>query len=379
MAKEKNVAVENGKSEIEQRREAAKEAIKRLKKKYGEGAVQTLGDGTTASCDSVSTGILPLDIAVGVHGLPRGRIIEIYGPESAGKTLIALQTVAEVQKNGGMAAYIDVENALNVEFARKIGVNVDELVISQPDNGEQALEIASELIRSGGFDILVIDSVAALITQQEIDGDMGDAHIGLLARLMSQSVKKLNASIAKTNTPVIFINQLREKIGTYCGPSETTPGGRALKFYASVRLDVRKKEQIKKNGVAVGNKVKVKVVKNKVAPPFRECEFDLMFDSGADKAGCLTDAAVNLNIIEKSGSWFSYNGTRIGQGRDSVVAWIKEDENRYKELENLVYQKIEATDSSSSTVNDSSYGNPVDDMLDQIDDSDEYVEYGGRP
>ena len=254
MSKEKKTVIEDGKSEIEKRREAANEAIKRLKKKFGDGVVQTLGGGSAASCDSVSTGILPLDIAVGVHGLPRGRIIEIYGPESAGKTLIALQTVAEVQKNGGLAAYIDVENALNVEFTRKIGVDVDALIISQPDNGEQALEVASELIRSGGIDILVVDSVAALITQQEIDGDMGDQHIGLLARLMSQSIKKLNASIAKTNTPVIFINQLREKIGTYCGPSETTPGGRALKFYASVRLDVRKKEQIKANGIAIGNK-----------------------------------------------------------------------------------------------------------------------------
>ena len=377
MAKEKKtLVVEEGKSEIEKRREAANEAVKRLKKKYGEGVVQTLGGSATSSCDSVSTGILPLDIAVGVHGLPRGRIIEIYGPESAGKTLIALQTVAEVQKNGGIAAYIDVENALNVEFAKKIGVDVDSLLISQPDNGEQALEVASELIRSNGIDILVVDSVAALITQQEIDGEMGDAHIGLLARLMSQSVKKLNASIAKTNTPVIFINQLREKIGSYCGPSETTPGGRALKFYASVRLDVRKKEQIKKNGVAIGNRVKVKVVKNKVAPPFRECEFDLMFDSGADKAGCLVDAAVDLNIIEKAGSWFSYNGNKIGQGRDTVVAWVKEDDNRYKEIEGLIYQKIENTKPVSTPANSNEVA-PDEAFFDQIDDSDDFVEYGG--
>lgn len=340
-------------SSIEQKRAAAKQAIQNLEKVYGKGVVQTLGSTDNISCESVSTGILPLDIAVGVRGLPRGRITEIYGPESAGKTLIALQTAAEVQKNGGLVAYIDVEHALNIEFAQRIGVDVSSLLVSQPDSGEEALEVAEALIRSGGVELVVIDSVAALVTQSEIEGDMGDNHVGVLARLMSQSLRKLNAAISKTNTLVIFINQLREKVGVVYGNPETTPGGRALKFYASVRLDVRKKEPIKKDSEIVGNRVKVKVVKNKVAPPFKECEFDLMFDSGASKSGSLIDLATDLDIIQKSGSWFSYNGEKIGQGRDAAKKWLETNPDAFNEIQEKVYAAMGNKSSNTSTSNSS--------------------------
>lgn len=333
---------------VEQKREAAKAAIARLEKLYGKGIVQPLGGGASIKCDSISTGILPLDAAVGVRGLPRGRITEIYGPESAGKTLIALQTAAEVQRSGGLVAYIDVEHALDVVFASKIGVDTSALLVSQPDSGEQALEIAEALIRSGGIDLVVIDSVAALITQAEIDGDMGDAHVGVLARLMSQGVKKLNSAIGKTNTLVIFINQIREKVGVMYGNPETTPGGRALKFYASVRLEVRKKEPIKNGSTIVGNRVKVKVVKNKVSPPFKECEFDLMFDSGASKTGCLTDMATDLDIIQKSGSWFSYDGVKIGQGREAVKAWLEANPEQFEKIKEEVFSTLDAQDKPES-------------------------------
>lgn len=334
---------------VEQKREAAKAAIARLEKIYGKGIVQPLGGGASVKCDSISTGILPLDAAVGVRGLPRGRITEIYGPESAGKTLIALQTAAEVQRSGGLVAYIDVEHALDVAFASKIGVDTSALLVSQPDSGEQALEIAEALIRSGGIDLVVIDSVAALITQAEIDGDMGDAHVGVLARLMSQGVKKLNSAIGKTNTLVIFINQIREKVGVMYGNPETTPGGRALKFYASVRLEVRKKEPIKNGSTIIGNRVKVKVVKNKVSPPFKECEFDLMFDSGASKTGCLTDMATDLDIIQKSGSWFSYDGVKIGQGREAVKSWLESNSDMYEKIKEEVFNALDENESSKAS------------------------------
>lgn len=373
MAKKKN---ENTVEEVievtstEQKLKAAKAAISRLEKQFGQGIVQPLGSSRAVNCESISTGILPLDMAVGVRGLPKGRIVEIFGPESAGKTLIALQTIAETQKSGGVAAFVDVEHALNVEFAKKIGVDVDTLLVCQPDSGEQALEVCEELIRCGGIDILVVDSVAALTPQAEIDGDMGDAHVGLLARLMSQGLRKLNASISKTNTLAIFINQLREKVGVMYGNPEVTPGGRALKFYASVRLEVRKKEAIKNGGTVIGNRVKVKVVKNKVAPPFKECEFDLMFDSGASRAGSLVDIATEYGIINKSGSWFSYNGEKIGQGRDSAKAFIESNPNIYKEIEQKVYDVVEKAseeDSEPSTPSSTTNTLPADNIDVDID------------
>lgn len=373
MAKKKN---ENTVEEVievtstEQKLKAAKAAISRLEKQFGQGIVQPLGSSRAVNCESISTGILPLDMAVGVRGLPKGRIVEIFGPESAGKTLIALQTIAETQKSGGVAAFVDVEHALNVEFAKKIGVDVDTLLVCQPDSGEQALEVCEELIRCGGIDILVVDSVAALTPQAEIDGDMGDAHVGLLARLMSQGLRKLNASISKTNTLAIFINQLREKVGVMYGNPEVTPGGRALKFYASVRLEVRKKEAIKNGGTVIGNRVKVKVVKNKVAPPFKECEFDLMFDSGASRAGSLVDIATEYGIINKSGSWFSYNGEKIGQGRDSAKAFIESNPNIYKEIEQKVYDVVEKAseeDSEPSTPSSITNTLPADNIDVDID------------
>lgn len=373
MAKKKN---ENTVEEVievtstEQKLKAAKAAISRLEKQFGQGIVQPLGSSRAVNCESISTGILPLDMAVGVRGLPKGRIVEIFGPESAGKTLIALQTIAETQKSGGVAAFVDVEHALNVEFAKKIGVDVDTLLVCQPDSGEQALEVCEELIRCGGIDILVVDSVAALTPQAEIDGDMGDAHVGLLARLMSQGLRKLNASISKTNTLAIFINQLREKVGVMYGNPEVTPGGRALKFYASVRLEVRKKEAIKNGGTVIGNRVKVKVVKNKVAPPFKECEFDLMFDSGASRAGSLVDIATEYGIINKSGSWFSYNGEKIGQGRDSAKAFIESNPNIYKEIEQKVYdvaEKASEEDSEPSTPSSTTNTLPADNIDVDID------------
>lgn len=373
MAKKKN---ENTVEEVievtstEQKLKAAKAAISRLEKQFGQGIVQPLGSSRAVNCESISTGILPLDMAVGVRGLPKGRIVEIFGPESAGKTLIALQTIAETQKSGGVAAFVDVEHALNVEFAKKIGVDVNTLLVCQPDSGEQALEVCEELIRCGGIDILVVDSVAALTPQAEIDGDMGDAHVGLLARLMSQGLRKLNASISKTNTLAIFINQLREKVGVMYGNPEVTPGGRALKFYASVRLEVRKKEAIKNGGTVIGNRVKVKVVKNKVAPPFKECEFDLMFDSGASRAGSLVDIATEYGIINKSGSWFSYNGEKIGQGRDSAKAFIESNPNIYKEIEQKVYDVVEKAseeDSEPSTPSSTTNTLPADNIDVDID------------
>ena len=311
-------------------------AMSQIEKQFGKGSVMKLGEFKTMEVEAIPTGALSLDIALGIGGLPRGRIIEVFGPESSGKTTLALHVIAEAQKMGGEAAFIDAEHALDPVYAKKLGVDRDNLIVSQPDTGEQALEITEALVRSGALDVIVVDSVAALVPKAEIDGDMGDSHMGLQARLMSQALRKLAGAINKSKTVIIFINQLREKIGVMFGNPETTTGGRALKFYASVRLDIRKIENIKQDGEVKGNRVRVKVIKNKVAPPFREAEFDIVYGEGISKAGNILDMAVNLDIIEKSGSWFSYNGDRIGQGRENVKKYLKENPEILAEVENKV-------------------------------------------
>ena len=320
----------------QEKRKALDAAMSQIEKQFGKGSVMKLGDYKSMNIEAISTGALNLDIALGIGGIPRGRIIEIYGPESSGKTTLALHAVAETQKKGGEAAFIDAEHALDPSYAKKIGVDIDNLIVSQPDTGEQALEIAEALIRSGAIDIIVVDSVAALVPKAEIDGDMGDSHVGLQARLMSQALRKLAGTINKTNATIIFINQLREKVGVMFGNPETTAGGRALKYYASVRMDIRRIESIKQDGAVVGNRTRVKVVKNKVAPPFREAEFDIIYGKGISKEGCVLDLAVNLDIIEKSGSWFSYNGNKIGQGRENVKKYISENPQFMEEVEKKV-------------------------------------------
>ena len=320
----------------QEKRKALDAAMSQIEKQFGKGSVMKLGDYKSMNIEAISTGALNLDIALGIGGIPRGRIIEIFGPESSGKTTLALHAVAEAQKKGGEAAFIDAEHALDPSYAKKIGVDIDNLIVSQPDTGEQALEIAEALIRSGAIDIIVVDSVAALVPKAEIDGDMGDSHVGLQARLMSQALRKLAGTINKTNATIIFINQLREKVGIMFGNPETTAGGRALKYYASVRMDIRRIESIKQDGAVVGNRTRVKVVKNKVAPPFREAEFDIIYGKGISKEGCVLDLAVNLDIIEKSGSWFSYNGNKIGQGRENVKKYISENPQFMEEVEKKV-------------------------------------------
>ena len=320
----------------QEKRKALDAAMSQIEKQFGKGSVMKLGEFKSMNVEAISTGALNLDIALGIGGIPKGRIIEIFGPESSGKTTLALHAVAEAQKLGGEAAFIDAEHALDPVYAKKIGVDVDNLIVSQPDTGEQALEIAEALIRSGAIDIIVVDSVAALVPKAEIDGDMGDSHIGLQARLMSQALRKLAGAINKTNAIIIFINQLREKVGIMFGNPETTPGGRALKFYSSVRMDIRRVENIKVDGQVVGSRTRVKVVKNKVAPPFREAEFDIIYGKGISKEGSILDLAVDLNIIEKSGSWFSYNGERIGQGRENVKAYIASKPELMAELDKKI-------------------------------------------
>ncbi|MFH0703114.1 MAG: recombinase RecA [bacterium] len=321
------------------KKKALELAIDRIEKGFEKGSIMRLGDKTTTAVDFIPTGALSLDIALGIGGVPRGRIIEIYGPESGGKTTLAQHIVAEAQKNGGIAAFIDAEHALDPEYARKLGVKVDELLISQPDTGEQALEITEELVRSGAVDIIVIDSVAALVPKAEIEGEMGDPHMGLQARLMSQALRKLTAIVSKTKTTVIFINQLRHKIGGYGNP-ETTTGGNALKYYASVRLDIRKVETIKKDGQEFANKTKVKVVKNKVAPPFRIAEFDIVYGEGISKIGCILDVAVSANIVNKAGTWFSYGNTRLGQGREKSKDFLAENPKILEEIESKTRENI---------------------------------------
>ena len=319
-----------------EKKKALEAALGQIEKQFGKGSVMKLGDFTAMNVESIPTGALSLDVALGIGGIPRGRIIEVYGPESSGKTTLTLHMIAEAQKLGGEAAFIDAEHALDPVYAKHLGVDIDNLIVSQPDTGEQALEIAEALVRSGALDIIVVDSVAALVPKAEIDGDMGDSHIGLQARLMSQALRKLAGAINKTKTVIVFINQLREKVGVMFGNPETTPGGRALKFYASVRMDIRKIENLKQDGEVVGNRARVKVVKNKVAPPFREAEFDIMYGKGISKEGNLVDLAVNLDIIEKSGSWFSYNDTRIGQGRENVKKFLIENPEIMAEVEQKI-------------------------------------------
>ncbi len=326
----------------DERKKALEIAMAQIEKNFGKGSVMKLGEVANVSVDAIPSGALSLDIALGVGGFPRGRIIEIFGPESSGKTTVALHAIAEAQKLGGIAAFIDAEHALDPVYARKLGVDIDNLIVSQPDTGEQALEIAEQLIRSGAVDIITIDSVAALVPKAEIDGEMGDSHIGLQARLMSQALRKLAGVLSKSRTVAIFINQLREKVGVMFGNPETTPGGRALKFYASVRLDVRKQEAIKVNGELSGTRTKVKVVKNKVAPPFREAIFDIVYGEGISNEGCVLDLAVDMDIVEKSGAWFAYNGQKIGQGRENAKVYLKEHKDVMDEIEKKVRDNFNA-------------------------------------
>lgn len=328
--------------EIDERPAALLEALAKIEKDFGKGAIMRLGESGRAEVEAISTGCLTLDLALGIGGIPKGRIIEIYGPESSGKTTVALHVVAEVQKNGGTAAFIDAEHALDPAYAKNLGVNIDNLYVSQPDNGEQALDIVETLVRSGAVDLIVVDSVAALTPQAEIDGEMGDSHMGLQARLMSQALRKLTATTGKNKATIIFINQLREKVGIVYGSNETTTGGKALKFYASVRIDVRRVETLKDGGDFIGNHVKAKIVKNKVAPPFRTAEFDVMFGTGISNTGCILDLAVMNGFIQKSGSWFSYNDEKIGQGRDKAIDFLKSNPEIAAKLEAAVKEKLVA-------------------------------------
>ena len=350
----------------EDRKKALATALSQIEKDFGKGTIMKLGENAHMSVEAIPTGSLTLDLALGIGGVPKGRIVEIFGPESSGKTTVALHIAAEVQKLGGEAAFIDAEHALDPVYAKALGVNIDNLLVSQPDSGEQALEITDALVRSGAVDVVVVDSVAALVPQQEIDGDMGSSHVGLQARLMSQALRKLSGSISKTNCVVIFINQLREKVGVMYGNPETTTGGRALKFYASVRIDVRKVENLKQGDEVFGNRVKCKVVKNKVAPPFRVAEFDIIYGKGISKAGEIIDVAIELGIIQKSGSWFSYNGEKVAQGKENTKKAIAENEALMKELE----EKIKLRGKDIDLTADDAYSLDEDDEGGSGDDED---------
>ncbi|CAM4273902.1 recombination protein RecA [Paenibacillus endophyticus] len=333
------------------RRAALEMALRQIEKQFGKGSIMKLGESTHMQVETVPSGSLALDIALGIGGLPRGRVIEIYGPESSGKTTVALHAIAEVQRIGGQAAFIDAEHALDPLYASKLGVNIDELLLSQPDTGEQALEIAEALVRSGAVDIVVIDSVAALVPKAEIEGDMGDSHVGLQARLMSQALRKLSGAISKSKTIAIFINQLREKVGVMFGNPETTPGGRALKFYSSVRLDVRRIETLKQGNDMVGNRTRIKVVKNKVAPPFKQAEIDIMYGEGISREGTLVDLGVEMDIVQKSGAWFSYNGERLGQGRENAKQYLKD----HKDIAEVIEKQIREASNLSAAATQANF------------------------
>ena len=325
----------------DEKKKALETAIAQIEKKYGAGAVMKMGQKSVLNVSTIPTGSMTLDMALGIGGAPRGRIVEVYGPESSGKTTVALHIAAEAQKQGGTVAFIDVEHALDPVYAEALGVNIDDMLVSQPDSGEQALEIAEALVRSGSIDCIVVDSVAAMVTKAEIDGDMGDTHVGQLARLMSQAMKKLTSVISKSNCVAVFINQVREKIGVMYGNPETTPGGRALKFYASVRIEVRRGEQIKNGAEVIGNRTRCKVVKNKLAPPFKECEFDIMYGKGISRVGEVLDMAVDLDVIKKGGAWFSYGDIKIGQGRDNAKDWLLANPDVMEEVEKQILAKKE--------------------------------------
>ena len=337
-----------------ERHKSLEMAVSQIERQYGRGAIMKMGDAALRKVEVISTGALALDLALGTGGVPRGRIVEIYGPEASGKTSLALHIVAEAQRNGGIAAFIDAEHALDPSYARAIGVDVDELLISQPDTGEQALEIADMLVRSGALDVLVIDSVAALVPRAEIEGEMGDSHVGLQARLMSQALRKLAGTLNKSRTTAIFINQLREKIGVMFGSPETTPGGRALKFYSSVRLDVRRIESIKDGADQVGNRVRVKVVKNKMAPPFRQAEFDLMFGEGISREGSLLDVAVEEGVVKKSGAWYTYEDEQLGQGRENAKRFLRENPELAMHLQARVYEAVGLVGNDEETASEES-------------------------
>ncbi|MEB3187928.1 MAG: recombinase RecA [bacterium] len=354
----------NTDSQSAEKRRALDMALAGIEKQFGKGSIMKLGDHARMKVGVVPTGILSLDIALGVGGLPKGRIVEVYGPESGGKTTVSLTVVAQVQKLGGTAAFIDAEHALDPQYAARLGVDIDNLLVSQPDTGEQALEIADALVKSCAVDIIVVDSVAALVPKAEIEGDMGDSHVGLQARLMSQALRKLTATVGKSNCIIIFINQLREKVGVMFGNPEVTTGGRALRFYSSVRIEVRRVETLKKDGVEIGNRVKTKVVKNKVSPPFRVAEFDLIFGEGASREGCILDLAVEHELVRKSGSWFSYGEHRIGQGRDGAKTFLRENPDLLNEIEqmvrtklSLINQTVNAPDSVEALEKDDDLGN----------------------
>ena len=339
-------------TDSDERKRALSSVFDAIEKQYGKGSIMKLGDTAKVDVDAIPTGALTLDVALGIGGIPRGRVTEIYGPESSGKTTVALHVVAEAQRRGGEAAFIDAEHALDPVYAQNLGVDIDNLIVAQPDTGEQALEIAEALVRSGALDVVVIDSVAALVPKAEIEGEMGDSHVGLLARLMSQALRKLTGITSKSGTAVIFINQLREKVGVVYGNPETTPGGRALKFFASVRLDVRRQEAIKNGSEIIGNKTKVRVVKNKVAPPFKEAEFDIMYGKGISKEGNILDMAVELDLIQRSGAWFSYNGERLGQGRDKVKEYLLDNPEFMADIEGQIKERlgIKKSDISDNSV-----------------------------
>jgi recombination protein RecA len=352
-----------------ERNKAVEMAVSQIERQFGKGAIMKMGDGVDRKVEVISTGALSLDLALGIGGVPRGRVVEIYGPEASGKTTLALHVVAEAQRNGGIAAFIDAEHALDPIYARKLGVDVDELLISQPDTGEQALEIADMLIRSGALDVVVIDSVAALVPRAEIEGEMGDTHVGLQARLMSQALRKITANLSRSKTTAVFINQLREKIGVMFGSPETTPGGRALKFYSSVRIDVRRIEAIKDGGENVGNRVRAKVAKNKMAPPFRLAEFDIMFGEGISREGSLLDVAVDQGVVKKSGAWFTYEKDQLGQGRENSKRFLRENPEIAMQLQAKIYELVGMAASPSPSPSAEASEAPAEEEVEDLEES----------